>query len=140
MEATVKTDWWKKYFSTDLGYTYIWPLDVNENTILKLRPRHIFYASALLTYDELRASADFRYISRIERIDENLIRLAPIVNGEQRVPIKVVDVRISYDWLRFGLPVRVGFNVSNLLNYHYVELVGNLGPVRTYTLSIDGVL
>jgi len=42
--------------------------------------------------------------------------------------------------LRFGLPVHVGFNVNNLLNYHYVELVGNLGPVRTYTLSIDGVL
>ncbi len=140
MEATVKTDWWKKYLSTDLGYTYIWPLDVNENTILKFRPRHIFYASAFITYDELRASADFRYISRIERIDENLIRLAPIVNGEQRVPIKVLDIRISYDLLRFGLPVRVGFNVNNLLNYHYVELVGNLGPVRTYTLSIDGVL
>ncbi len=140
MEATVKTDWWKKYFSTDLGYTYIWPLDVNENTILKFRPRHILYASAFITYDELRASADFRYISRIERIDENLIRLAPIVNGEQRVPIKVVDIRTSYDLLRFGLPVRVGLNVNNLLNYHYVELVGNLGPVRTYTLSIDGVL
>ena len=140
LEATVKVEWWKKYLSTDLGYTYTWPRDVNQNAILKFRPRHIFYASALVSYGDVRASTDFRYVSRIERIDENLIRLAPIVNGEQRVPIKVLDLRLSYDLLALGFPLRVGFNVNNVFNYHYVELVGNLAPVRTFILSLDGIL
>ncbi|MEK6756012.1 MAG: TonB-dependent receptor [Bacteroidota bacterium] len=140
LEASIKIDWWKKILSTDFGYTYTWPRDVNENTILKFRPRHLFYASALFVYEYLRASGDFRYVSRIERIDENLVRLAPIVHGEKRVPIKVVDIRTSYELLGLGLPIRVGINVNNLLNYHYVELLGNLAPVRTYILSIDGAL
>jgi outer membrane receptor protein involved in Fe transport len=137
-ESTIRIEWWRNYFTTDFGYTYTWPKDMNENKILKFRPRHIFYSSAFLILGRMHASADFRYISRIERIDEGLRRL--IADGDQRVPIKVVDLRIAYDLLGVGLPVRVGFNVNNLLNYHYVELVGNLGPVRTYTLSIDGAL
>jgi len=140
LEATVKVEWWKKYLSTDLGYTYTWPRDVNENTILKFRPRHIFYASTLIGYEYFRASTDFRYVSRIERIDDNLVRLAPIVHGEQRVPIKVLDLRLSYDLLALGFPLRVGFNVNNVFNYHYVELIGNLAPVRTFILSLDGIL
>jgi iron complex outermembrane receptor protein len=140
VETTVKVDWWKKYFSTDVGYTYTWPRDVNENTILKFRPRHILYVSGLVSVGHLRASADFRYVSRIERIDENLIRLAPIVHGDRRVEIKVLDLRASYELLGAGVPVRVGFNVNNVFNYHYVELVGNLAPFRTYILSVEGML
>ena len=138
VETNLKIEWWKKHLSTDFGYTYTWPQDLTENTILKFRPRHLFYTSALVTYANARASADFRFVSRIERIDENLIRLAPIVDGDQRVPIRVLDLRASYDLFSSGLPLRVGFNVNNVMNYQYVELVGNLAPGRTYILSLDG--
>ncbi|MBI3586291.1 MAG: TonB-dependent receptor [Ignavibacteriales bacterium] len=138
-EVGVKIDWWKKHLSSDVGYTYTWPEDLTEQTILKFRPRHILYASGALTFGNFKSSADVRYVSRIERIDENLVRLAPIIDGEQRVPIKVVDLRFSYDLIDEGLPVRVGFNINNLLNYHYVELIGNLAPVRSFTLTLDGI-
>jgi outer membrane receptor protein involved in Fe transport len=139
LETVIRVEWWKRFFSTEVGYTYTWPLDLADNTILKFRPRHLIYGSGMFTWNQLRASADVRYLSRIERIDENLVRLAPIVNGEQRVPIKLVDVRTSYDLIGLGLPVRVGLNINNLLNYSYVELLGNLGPVRTYYLTIEGM-
>jgi len=83
--------------------------------------------------------ADFRFLSRIERIDENLVRLAPIVNGDQRVAVKIVDLRMSYDLIELGAPLRVGFTINNLLNYSYVELLGNFGPVRTYVLTLEGM-
>jgi len=139
LETVIRVEWWKKFFSTDVGYTYTWPRDLADNTVLKFRPRHIVYAAGAFSWDRFRASADFRYLSRIERIDENLVRLAPIVNGEQRVAISLVDIRLSYDLVGIGLPVRAGFNINNLLNYSYVELLGNLGPVRTYFLSLEGI-
>ena len=138
-EAELRSEWWKRYFSTNIGYTYTWPWDVGDNVILKFRPRHILYLGGVFSWENLRASADFRYLSRIERIDENLVRLAPIVDGDERVPTKIVDVRASYDLIGFGYPIRVGFNVNNLLNYSYVELLGNMGPVRTYYLTIEGL-
>jgi outer membrane receptor for ferrienterochelin and colicin len=139
VEAEVRVEWWKKWFSTDIGYTYTWPWDVAADQVLKFRPRHILYASGLVSWDRLRASADFRYLSRIERIDENLVRLAPIVDGDARVAIKIVDIRASYDLIDLGYPLSIGFNINNLLNYSYVELLGNLGPVRTYYLTIEGL-
>lgn len=139
LELGLTMDWWKKYFSTEVGYTYAYPEDLTEQTILKFRPRHLLFVSGVATYEHLRISSDFRYVSRIERIDENLVRLAPIIHGDRRVPIHVVDVRASYDLIGYDLPIRVGFNVNNLLNYHYVELIGNLAPVRSFTLVLEGL-
>ncbi len=139
LELGLKMEWLKKVFSTEVGYTYTYPKDLTEHTILKFRPRHLVFVSGAVTYDHLRFSSDFRYISRIERIDENLVRLAPIIHGDQRVPIYVVDARLSYDLVALGLPVRVGFNIQNLLNYHYVELIGNLAPFRSYALILEGL-
>jgi iron complex outermembrane receptor protein len=139
LEAEIRVEWWKRLFSTDIGYTYTWPWDVADGQILKFRPRHILYASGMFSWDRLRASADFRYLSRIERIDENLVIYAPIVDGDARVAIKIVDVRVSYDLIDLGYPLRVGFNINNLLNYSYVELLGNMGPVRTYYLTVEGL-
>ncbi len=139
VEAGVKTEWLRRILSTDIGYTYTWPRDLDLKTILKFRPRHLLYASGQFSWEHIRLVADFRYISRIERIDENLVRLAPIVNGEQRVAVKIVDLRTSYDLITIGVPLRVGFTINNLLNYSYVELLGNLGPVRTYVLTLEGM-
>ncbi|MEX1275705.1 MAG: TonB-dependent receptor [Bacteroidota bacterium] len=138
-ELSVTVQWWRKLFSTNLGYTYISPRDLSNQTILQFRPKHILYSSATISYGSLHLSTDIRYVSRIERIDENLVQFAPIPQGEQRVPISVADVRASYDLGELGVPVRIGLNVTNVTNYHYVELIGNLAPVRTYFLTLEGI-
>ncbi|MBI2619934.1 MAG: TonB-dependent receptor [Ignavibacteriales bacterium] len=139
-EIAVKTQWFGRTLSTDVGYTYIWPRDLDQNAILKFRPRHLLYGSASLAVSDVKLSCDYRYISRVERIDDNLIRLAPIIHGDRRVPIHVMDVRVSSLFSPFNVPVRVGAIVNNLFNYHYVELVGNLAPVRTYMVTLEGAL
>ncbi|MFH0992169.1 MAG: TonB-dependent receptor [bacterium] len=138
-EISFRIDWLKKYISTEFGYTYISPLDVNQDTVLKFRPRHLLNCTLSITLDHWNAGVDARYISRVERIDEKLVYFAQITDGEKRVPIKVVDARLSYDLVRLGLPLRLGLNVTNLLNYHYVEFLGNLSPVRTYYLILEGM-
>jgi iron complex outermembrane receptor protein len=139
-ELGIKVDWIKNMLNSEVGYTYTWPMDLSNRSVLRFRPRHIFYTSTSLMLGNLKLSSDFRFISRIEKIDDNLVRLVPIIHGDQRVPIYVTDVRVLYELPRLSFPLRVGLNVNNLFNYHYVELIGNLAPLRTFVLSIEGAL
>ncbi|HEX9615499.1 MAG TPA: TonB-dependent receptor [Bacteroidota bacterium] len=137
-EIGLKTSWWARKGSTELGYTLLWPEDIGEKVVLKFRPRHIFYATASVSWENLKIGTDYRFISRIDRIDDQLVQLAPIIHGDVRVPIHTVDVRASAALLPLGLPLRVGINVTNVLNYHYVELIGNLAEPRTFTFVLEG--
>ncbi|MEX2190339.1 MAG: TonB-dependent receptor [Bacteroidota bacterium] len=137
-EIGLKISWWKKVLTTDFGYTVLWPEDVGERAVLKFRPRHMVHVSAAWAMGDLRCSADYRFISRMDRIDDQLVVLGPIVHGQFRVPIHVVDVRGSIALSPWGLPLQIGLNVNNALNYQYVELIGNLASPRMFSLSIEG--
>ena len=141
-EFGLRSELFDKYVSVGLAYTYTDPQDLSDPSrvaILKFRPRHLFSTSLQFNYEHIRTSIDFRYSSRVEKIDELLVQFAPIINGSQRVPIKVLDARFSYDFRGVEIPVRAGLNVNNVFNYHYVELIGNLAPVRSYTVVIEGL-
>jgi outer membrane receptor for ferrienterochelin and colicins len=138
-EFGIKTDWFNRFLATDFSYTYTDPVDLDQNTVLKFRSRHLFYASLTANYHQLRAEVNFRYVSRVETIDENLVRLAPIIDGDQRIACKVVDAGVTYNLMTVGLPLSIGLTVKNLTNYYYVELLGNLSPLRTYYVSVEGV-
>jgi len=114
-----------------LGYTYLFPWDLSEKAILKYRPKHIFYANANAGYKLFTIGADFRFISKYERIDELLKIIVP--DAEERVPIYVVDARVGFNFSK----LKILFNINNLLQYNYVEIVGNLAPIRNLNLSIE---
>jgi iron complex outermembrane receptor protein len=80
---------------------------------------------------------DFRYISKVDKVDEALIALAPLHDGAVRVPIKVVDARVSADLGTAGVPIILRLNVNNLFQYNYVELMGNVAPIRNFVLSAE---
>ena len=113
---------------------------MNQHTVLKFRPRNLFYASLIAHFRQWQIEGNYRYVSRVESIDENLVRLAPIVDGDYRVPCSVVDAGITYNMASLGLAMNLGLTVKNLTNYYYVELIGNLAPVRTYYLSVESAL
>jgi outer membrane receptor protein involved in Fe transport len=138
-EFGIKADWFSRFLTTDFSYTYTDPVDLSQNTVLKFRPRHLLYASLTAHYRQVQVEANYRYVSRVEAIDENLVRVAPIVDGEQRVACKVVDVGVTYNLINTALPLSIGLTIKNLTNYYYVELIGNLAPIRTYYLSVEGV-
>jgi iron complex outermembrane receptor protein len=86
------------------------------------------------------AGADFRYWSRVEEIDEELINLGLVPDGNLRVEVFVLDLRAGYNLNLVNIPLKVFLNVNNVLNYNYVELIGNLAPIRNYSLSIEAPL
>ena len=117
------------------GYTYIYPENTETHQILQFRPRHVLLLSATGTLMHITAGADFRYISHYESMDSLLTTQIP--DGAERVDAHVLDVRLGYDLNTIGLPIETTLQVKNLFNYYYVELPGNLAPLRNYSLRLQ---
>ena len=120
------------------GYTYTNSRDDSLKTDLKYRPRHIFYTDAKLRIASFLIGADYRFLSRYENIDEAFEDI--IKNYEERVAIHVVDIRFSKD-LRIGdIPIQLTFQINNLLQYNYVDVIGTIAPIRNYVITLEAKL
>ncbi len=135
-EVDLKTDLFQRYLQLDFGYTYTWPIDLATGQVLRYRSRNLFYSSASVNYDMFSAGINFRYISKMLSIDDLLQSF--IADWNAQVPVEVFDARVSINMAHFGIPVTVGLHVNNLFQYNYVELPGNLGPIRSFMLSMEG--
>jgi outer membrane receptor for ferrienterochelin and colicins len=133
-ELDTKYDIVPEKLNLSLSYTYLWTKDLNTNKALKYRPRHLFYANVDYKISPFNFGGDIRYLSRIEEIDD-LSRF--IVDGGQRVEIFVLDFRAGYNFIFSNVPCRLFLNLNNVLNYYYVELIGNMAPVRNLSLSLE---
>ncbi len=130
----------------NLGYTYVYPEDQSPidslvprpNNILPYRPRHIFYTNLLGRFGVLRAGVDFRYISRIDRVYDQFLRLIP--DADERVEIVVTDFRIGADFTSLGVPLSAMLNINNAFRYNYLELTANVSPPRNFVLVLEARL
>ncbi len=124
--------------SARIGYTYVFPQNRVTKEILEFRPRHLFQSRLSSEIGSLSLSADFRYISKYETVDPVLIQQVP--DGESRVDAYVLDARVSFGFEHLiAVPVKLTFQVQNLLNYYYVEIVGNVAPLRNFSLRAETV-
>ncbi|MFN0157890.1 MAG: TonB-dependent receptor [Bacteroidota bacterium] len=137
-EFSTKLGLFEKSVFFDLGYTYVYPRDVDLRDILKYRPRHVLHLSGLAHAGMFMFGADFRYVSRVERIDEEFNFF--VDKADQRVAIYLTDLRIGVDLIKTGIPLSATVNVHNLFQYNYVELVGNLAPPRRVILTLEAKL
>ena len=133
-EIDSKYDIIPDYLNFSLSYTYLWTRDLNTNKALKYRPRQMIYVNLDYKFSSFELGSDFRYLSRVEEIDD----LSRFINdGNQRVAIYVLDLRAGYNFMTFNVPGRFFINVNNVLNYYYVELIGNISPIRNASLSLE---
>ncbi len=136
-EVDAASDAGTDFLTLTASYTYIYPLDLTTNSILKYRSRELFYASANFEKSIYRASVDFRYISAFENYDRDLVQLGIVKNGNKRVPAYVTDLRAGVDLTSVGYPVEISFIVNNAFEYYYVEMIGNIAPIRNYSLVLS---
>jgi iron complex outermembrane receptor protein len=118
------------------GYTYLWARDLELNKFMKYRPRHLFYGSVEYNPSPFNFRVDFRYWSRYEEIDDLLVNLL-IKDGDKRVPVYVTDLSIGYNFFLANSPMKIFFNAKNIFNYNYVEFIGNLAPIRKFSLNLE---
>jgi iron complex outermembrane receptor protein len=128
------------------GYTYAEVREITENQngnkelgdYLTFRPRHLFYNQAAYTWNNFSFSADYRFISEWDRIDENLIFF--IDDAEERGDAHILDLRLLYHFDLSNYPMKISLQVNNILQYHYVDLVGSIAPTREFVLTLAGKL
>jgi iron complex outermembrane receptor protein len=120
----------------NFGYTYVYPQDLTLHDILKYRPRHVLYANGTAHAGMFTGSVDFRFVSRIDRIDDELVNAGVVPDGDQRVPIYVTDIRLGADFVLGGVPVNATLSVNNAFQHRYVELIGNIMAPRNYVLVL----
>lgn len=136
-EAGVVVNVFPNELSLSFNYTYLWARDLEEGTALRYRPRHIFYSGLDFRKWNFDFGINFRYTSRVEEIDDELIDLGIVVDGDLRVPVYTTDIKLGYNFIDFNLPFNIYLNVKNIFNYNYVELIGNLRQIRNYSLGAN---
>ena len=119
------------------NYTYMWARDLETGLALRYRPRHIFYSGIDFRKWNFEAEINFRYTSRVEEIDEELIDLGIVVDGELRVPVYTTDLKLGYNFLSTGFPLNIYLNIKNIFNYNYIELIGNIRPIRNFSFGFN---
>lgn len=126
-------------FGLESGLTYMDSRDLVLNSILKYRPKFLWYSKVSFPLGPLEFQVDYRYISRIDQIDEEL--KFQVKDYDARVPVHVVDARFIINLGKMDIiPVTLTLNAKNLLDYYYVKMVGNLAPTRFIGLQLEGSL
>jgi outer membrane receptor for ferrienterochelin and colicins len=136
-ETAIKLGYFDGGLVCNLGYTYVYPQDLTQNDVLKYRPRHILSANMLARVGWLSAGADFRAVSRVERIDDELVEFGIIPDGGERVPIYVTNFRVGAEFNVGATALSATLSTDNAFRYNYVELIGNLMPPRSYVLVLQ---
>jgi outer membrane cobalamin receptor len=128
-EMSLQTSFFNGMFQTHLGYTLLDPRDLETDKLLKYRSRHRLLLGAQLRLWRFMLGWDYRFASEIEEV-------VNVFYGDERVPMHVMDGRLIFD----AGPVQINFEVRNFRNYHYTLRQRFLEPVRSYTLTLRGML
>lgn len=109
----------------NVGYTYMDPYDVEMDTTLAYRPRHILTTSLTYTWGNVEVGADYRFVSKFERVE--------VYPNDDRVDQKVLDLRAAFNFTGW----RLSANVNNVFNHNHIQMERTLMPIRHYVLSLS---
>jgi len=112
----------------DFGYTFMHPQDIELDTTLAYRPRHLLTAGVTCSFKQIEIGADFRYISRFE-----VIKVYP---NDDRVDQKVLTLRGAYKSGSYSFII----SVNNLFNYNYTQMERTIMPIRHYVMTLSAKL
>lgn len=115
-----------------VGYTYLDADDLTMDVPLAFRSAHLFVMSVDgRIAGPLELGADFRFISKPERLDTDFSRF--VKDADLLVDTRVFDVRAS---VTFG-GLRLSLIVNNVTEYYYLERPALLGAPRRGTLQFQ---
>ncbi|HKW39769.1 MAG TPA: TonB-dependent receptor [Gemmatimonadales bacterium] len=110
-----------------IAYLWLDTRDLATGSVLAFRPKHLLTLSTDYRWRGFTVGADFRYSSRIERIE-----LEPVFGRDPRVPARVLDLRAGWE----RAPWSARLLVTNALNYLYNLVPRTLEPVRTIAVVV----
>ncbi len=137
LEVAQQSSFLNNQLAINLAYTYLHARDLSRtfygapnpdyNKPLKYRPSHLFTARGQYQLRNWICGIDFRYISKVQRVD----RLTNIPDLEKQVPAYVTDLQAGIQKVDYSLMVIV----NNVFQYYYFISPGNLGDLRNYSVQ-----
>jgi iron complex outermembrane receptor protein len=135
MEMSLQTSFFENTLQSEISFTHVISKDGQTNQSLKYRPRNLFYVSTITNIFGLQLGADFRSLSRVEKIDDEFVGIIP--QGERRVPIYVLDARVAKEFSIQNIFFTTSLQANNFLQYYYNEFVGTIAPIRNFVLTVE---
>jgi outer membrane cobalamin receptor len=136
MGAEIELKGYFGFFGAQTGFTYMDPRDLTLDEVLKYRPKVLWYSKLWLPWEFLEMSCDYRYMSEIQNIDDQL--KYQVEDYEARVAVHIVDLSITADFGQISSnKLKASLIAKNLLDYYYVEYVGSLGPTRSLVFQLE---
>jgi iron complex outermembrane receptor protein len=135
LECTLYSWLIKNRLLINVGYTLIDPQNLTSGDYLNYRPRHLFYSGIQGFLYNFWLGLDYRYISRYDRIDEDFGRF--IKDYDERVSAHIFDARLSTELKLANIPLKMSFQINNLFQYHYVDLIGSIAPIRNFVITFE---
>lgn len=135
MESVVELGTRNREIFFRFGYTYLDPLDLDENKPLVFRNNHMINTSAGATVFGWKLGADYRFISKPERVDSDFSKF--IEDAEVTVPIHVVDARVQRSFNFQQIKGNFSIISRNVNRYYYVERPAILAQPRNYQFQLE---
>jgi iron complex outermembrane receptor protein len=124
------------FLGLESSFTFMNPRNLANDEILNYRSEILWYNRFLIPYGDFELQADYRFKSRVKNIDPQLGIL--VKDADARVDMHVVDARLIYDMKKLtGQQLKLTMNVSNVFDYYYTTMVGNLGITRMISLMLE---
>lgn len=126
-------------FKNDLNFntslTYLNPRNIIENKDLKYRSNILWYNSLKYNLLPFQLQLDYRYKSKYNEIDDRLG--FTIKNHDLKIDAHILDISVSAFSDIFDTKTKFTINLKNALNYYYLEMVGNMAPIRFLNFQIE---
>lgn len=141
IDMTFKTE---ENFTLKSSLTYLNPKNIVENKDLKYRSNYLWYSSINYKLLPFELQLDYRYKSKYNEIDDRLgvtIEGRDLIeNHEIKIDAHMLDISFSVYSDIFDSKTKFTMNVKNALNYYYLEMVGNMAPIRFLNFQIESEL
>jgi iron complex outermembrane receptor protein len=135
IDMTFKTE---ENLTLKSSLTYLNPMNIVENKDLKYRSNYLWYNSANYKLLPFELQLDYRYKSKYNEIDNNLGQT--IKDHNLKIDAHILDLSMSVYSDIFDTKTKFTLNIKNALNYYYLEMVGNMAPIRFLNFQIESEL
>ncbi|HPG38522.1 MAG TPA: TonB-dependent receptor [bacterium] len=125
VETNLKVIPWFNNAAIEVGYTFMDPEDLDLNTVLAYRAKHLLKSSVSYQIGKLQIGADYIYVSRLDKVK--------VYPNDDRVAQKTLNGRLALKFLNYTLMA----NVNNALNHNHTQMERTLLPIRNYVLSLS---
>jgi iron complex outermembrane receptor protein len=127
------------FIGIELSGTYVDPINLTENRALPFRSKYLSKNRVIIPFGDIRFETDYRFNSKMDRIDERLESLGIVEDASFINEAHVFDMRLAYNLDSIiNQKLSVTLNIFNVFNYYHTQMVGNMAPTRQINLMIQG--